>query len=293
MKRTRIRYKKLFFCLFLLAALVYGIGWGIVTAFTQWRMPSATTGEESTEYYLFLGLGKEPSDEAAAIWLMAYNQKIKEIYFIALPECTRISAENEPILLLGAEYKNGSAERLVSSVENLLHIRIKHYAVFDETAFANLIGNGKPLEMYVERDMRHQDGSGRPDIALRQGVQTLDGENAYAYIRFMENPEDEIGRIRREQRLMKAFLAAQKENSKLHNRFTMQLDWSPLATDISAADAGAIAAAVTTMPASSIHFMILPGKFNTVETTRVWDINPVELQSAIGAVLGQDVEKGK
>ncbi len=293
MKRTRIRYKKLFFCLFLLAALVYGIGWGIVTAFTQWRMPSATTGEESTEYYLFLGLGKEPPDEAAAIWLMAYNQKIKEIYFIAFPECTRISAENEPILLLGAEYKNGSAERLVSSVENLLHIRIKHYAVFDETAFANLIGNGKPLEMYVERDMRHQDGSGRPDIALRQGVQTLDGENAYAYIRFMENPEDEIGRIRREQRLMKAFLAAQKENSKLHNRFTMQLDWSPLATDISAADAGAIAAAVTTMPASSIHFMILPGKFNTVETTRVWDINPVELQSAIGAVLGQDVEKGK
>ncbi len=293
MKRTRIRYKKLFFCLFLLAALVYGIGWGIVTAFTQWRMPSATTGEESTEYYLFLGLGKEPPDEAAAIWLMAYNQKIKEIYFIAFPECTRISAENEPILLLGAEYKNGSAERLVSSVENLLHIRIKHYAVFDETTFANLIGNGKPLEMYVERDMRHQDGSGRPDIALRQGVQILDGENAYAYIRFMENPEDEIGRIRREQRLMKAFLAAQKENSKLHNRFTMQLDWSPLATDISAADAGAIAAAVTTMPASSIHFMILPGKFNTVETTRVWDINPVELQSAIGAVLGQDVEKGK
>ncbi len=293
MRRTRIRYKKLFFCLLLLAALVYGIGWAVVTAFTQWRMPTATTGEEPTEYYLFLGLGKEPPDEAAAIWLMAYNQKIQEMYFIALPECTRISAENEPILLLGSEYKNGSAERLISSVENLLHIRIKHYAVFDETTFANLIGNGNSLEMYVERDMRHQDGSGRPDIALRQGVQTLDGEAAYAYMRFLENPEDEIGRIRREQRLIKSFLAAQKGNSKLHNRFTLQFDWSPLATDISAADAGALAAALTTMPAENIHFTILPGKFNTVETTRVWDINPVELQSAIGAVLGQDAEKGK
>ena len=293
MRRTRIRYKKLFFCLLFLAALTYGLVWGAVTVFTHLTGPDAASGEDATEYYLFLGLGKEPPDEAAAVWLMAYNQKIKEIYFIAIPECTRISAENEPILLLGSEYKNKSAERLVSSVENLLHIRIKHYAVVDETTFANLIGNGRPLEMYVEKDMRHQDGSGRTDISLRRGVQTLDGENAYAYMRFLENPEDEIGRIRRNQRLIKSFLAMQKENSKLHNRFTLQLDWAPLGTDISAAEAGALAAAITTMPSDNIHFMILPGKFNTVETIRVWDINPVELQSAIGAVLGQNVEKEK
>lgn len=292
MRRTRIRYKKLFFCLLLLAALLYGIFWGVATALTRWTSPGTGADGETTEYYLLLGLGKEPPDEAAAIWLMAYNQKIKEMYFIALPECTRISAEDEPILLLGSEYKNG-VERLVSAVENVLHIRIKHYAVFDETTFANLIGNGNSLEMYVERNMSHKDRDGRADISLRQGVQILDGESAFAYMRFMDNGEDEIGRIRRGQRLIKSFLAAQRGNSKLHNRFTLQFDWSPLATDISAADAGALASAITTMPAENIHFMILPGKFNTVETTRVWEINPVELQSAIGAVLGQDAEKGK
>lgn len=286
MRRRRIRYKKLFFSLLCLILLLVGIGWGVHQAYLHFT-ENRTRETGQTDYYLFLGLGKEPADEVDAIWLMAYNRKLNEIHVIALPGSTRVSNENEPLILLKNEYKDGRAEKTISSVENLLHIRISHYAVFDETSFTEMMGKLGNIEFYVEKNMNHSNREGVTDIKLRQGVQYLDGPSSYGYLRYAENPEDEIGRIQRNQRFLKTLISVQKNNLPYYNRIMIQRGWTPSETDISAADAGVLASEVTKMPAENIHFMILPGKAKTPDGIRIWDINPVELQSAIGAVLGQ------
>ncbi len=286
MRRRRIRYKKLVFSLLCLAMLLTGIGWGLQKAYLHF-IENRSRENAQTEYYLFLGVGKEPVDEVDALWLMAYNKKSDEIHLIALPGSTRISNENEPLILLKNEYKNGRAEETISSVENLLHIRISHYAVFDETSFTGMMEKLGNIEFYVEKNMNHSNREGVTDIKLRQGVQYLDGPSSYGYLRYAENPNDEIGRIQRNQRFLKTLISPQKNNLPYYNRIMIQRGWTPSETDISAADAGVLASEIAKMPTENIHFMILPGKAKTPEGIRIWDINPVELQSAIGAVLGQ------
>lgn len=285
MRRRRIRYKRIFFCLGILIALIAGIYWQVA----GWK----TDEHKETEYFLFLGVGPEPADEADSIWLMAFNKELNEIHVISIPGNTRVSDVNEPLILLRSEYKEGKVEKTISSVENLLHIRVTHYAVFDETSFTEMLKHGNEMTFYVEKDMKHTDRNGNSDINLRKGVQNLDEISSYGYMRFIENPEDEIGRIRRNQRFLKMLVSTQKDNFPFQNRLMVQRYWAPAITDISGSEAGALAYAVSEIPIDNIHFMILPGKAKMLDNIRVWDINPVELQSAIGAVLGQSTEVAK
>lgn len=64
--------------------------------------------------------------------------------------------------------------------------------------------------------MSHTDASGAEDIALRQGFQTLEGNDAYGYLRFLDEEGGEISRIQREERFIKAFLNQSRNHFRIY-----------------------------------------------------------------------------
>lgn len=79
------------------------------------------------------------------------NPQQKKMYAISLPGNTKISRNDEPLLLLKDAYTDGDAEKTVSAVENLLHIRIGRYAIFDNATFSALMDRFGGIDLYVEK----------------------------------------------------------------------------------------------------------------------------------------------
>lgn len=291
MKKTRIKYKKLllwiigFLCI--CGASLYGLFW----AFNWFHISKNYTGGSrptAVQYYLFIGTDENQNlRQADSLLLIAINQQRQMLYAISLPGNTRINRNEEPLLLLRDAYTEGSAEKTVSAVENLLHIRIDRYAMFDAASFAALIDDFNGLDFYVEQNMRHRDVYGTEDFALRQGFQTLDGQNAYSYLRFIEPEEGEIGRIHREERFFKALLIQNKEPLRLLSWGLTKKYWNSPDTNISNSEAASVVYTVLDFPSGNYHFSILPGEIKEYENQKVWEINPVEVQKVIEPIMAQ------
>lgn len=83
--------------------------------------------------------------------------------------------------------------------------------MFNTSDFENLDTTEKGVNLYVEKDMSHFDKDGQPDINIRKGYQKLDGDQALGYLRFIDAQDGEIGRLQRQERLIKAYIASLPE----------------------------------------------------------------------------------
>ena len=288
--KTRIRYKKLLICLLLAAAVLAAAVYGVLALLAWLRAPAAAPASGApadSEYYLFIGTSDGGKPQADSLILASVNRAGQSVYAVSLPGHTRISRTGEPLLLLRDAYAEGGAEKTVSPVENLLHIRIGRYAVFDRASFSSLIGHFSGVDLYVEKNMDHADASGTPDIDLRQGFQTLEGEEAYGYLRFIDQEEGEIGRIQREERFFKALLAQGREHLRPYSWALVRYYWSSPDTNITAGEAASIVYDIMGFPADNLHFVILPGEVRAYDGQNVWEINPVEIQKVVGLTIDQ------
>lgn len=289
MKRSRIRYKKLFFCL-AAALCVTALAVYSILALVSWlhapKVPAASA-RSAAQYYLFIGMKQGGRPQADSLILAALNRGNETFYAISLPGNTKINRSDEPLLLLKDAYAEGGAEKTVSAVENLLHIRVSRYAVFDDASFAALTDRFGGVDLYVEKTMRHDDASGTADIALRQGFQTLQGADAYGYLRYIDQEEGEIGRIQREERFFKAFLAQSRSHLRPYVWALTRYYWTSPDTNITKEEAASAAYAVMGFPEDHLHFAILPGEMRSDGNQKVWEINPIEIQKVVGLTIDQ------
>ena len=285
MRRGRIRYGKLLAVLAAAALLIMIIGYGVGFFFSHLGRAPGPSADAAPEYYLFIGT-EEGTGQADSLVLLAVNRARQEVYAVSLPGNTKISRDTEPLLLLRDVY-GGSAEKAVSAAENLLHIRIDHYAVFNQAVFASLMDKYGGIDLYVEKDMYHEDASGTPDIGIRQGYQTLAGDSAYAYMRYIDGESGEIGRIQREERLMKAFVLRCRKNFRLYNAVMAYYGWPETGTNVTKKEAAMLAYDLTGYSADHFHFCILPGENRRYGAETVWEINPIGIQKIVGLTINQ------
>lgn len=292
MKKTRIKYKKLLIFLISVLCIVGGILLAVFVGFHWLRISSenaaGTSTQSEAQYYLFIGMNAETNiPQADSLLLISINQRQQLLYAISFPGNTKISRNDEPLLLLRDAFTDGSPEKTVSAVENILHIRVDRYAVFDNTSFSALIDHFNGVDLYVEKDMRHMDEAGNVDISLRQGIQTLNGQKSYEYLRYIDQEEEEIGRIQREERFFKALLLQNQKSLRLYSWGMAKQYWNALDTNISNIEAASLVYTVMGFPAENYHFAILPGEFRTYLEQKVWEINPIEIQKVIGPIVNQ------
>ena len=262
MKKNRhgkIRIKKLaLFIVMALCALViliFGIGKGV-----SYLLGKVDTGNSPISYYLLIGTDKEAGNEADAVILTVWNSKDKGVTFISIPPNTKLARQEKKNQLIRTTFSEGGAEETKSAVENLLHLRIDKYAVLDYSNFRNYVDKIGGVDMYVEKGMDHQNREGETDIQIRQGYQSLDGENALGYVRYIDKKNGEIDRIQRQERFLKTMIHEMQDHVALYNWFFFHHSWTAEETNITNGEAASLAYTLSSYPEDSFTFSSFQGK---------------------------------
>lgn len=146
--------------------------------------------------------------DADSIVLLIVNTEDDTAAMISLPSNLRMPiAGQADAITLREVYKQGGTPLTLRLVEEYLGITIPYYATVDHAVFTGLIDELGGVDLYVEEDMAYTDSYDGYTIDLHKGYQTLDGEKAQQYIRYVDRELGEVGRMKRQHRFVKAMIA--------------------------------------------------------------------------------------
>lgn len=173
-----------------------------------------TAKDKST--IMIMGVDTRDDDVGRSDTLMiaAVDPKRDQASLLSVPRDTRVKIAGHGWDKINAAYAYGSSksgvlggEKLAQrTVEDFLGVNIDHYVVIDTHAFQKIIDALGGIDIDVEKRMYYEDpwdDDGGLVIDLKPGMQHMDGKTAVTYVRYRDE-EGDIGRIKRQQKFMKA-----------------------------------------------------------------------------------------
>ncbi len=105
---------------------------------------------------------------------------------------------------INASFFFGGPELLRQTIEKNFEMDIHYYAMVNFEGFVEVVDTVAPngIEIDIKNRMYYRDGSGRTNIDLQPGLQTLDGEEALGYVRFRNDSHNDFGRVGRQQEVL-------------------------------------------------------------------------------------------
>ncbi len=177
---------------------------------------SVLASEWSTTGILLLG--REKGNRADTVIYTMIHHNPLSLRFLSLPRDTRV-----PIKYQGKEVNDkighalrwGGVESIRGAAEKMLGIKIDHYVTLDLKLFRELVDVVGGVEINVDKNLRYVDRAGGVNIDLKKGIQLLNGEDAEGYVRFRTDGKGDLGRIKRQQKFLAAFLGRLRNMSEL------------------------------------------------------------------------------
>ncbi len=142
-------------------------------------------------------------------------------------------------------------------------IPIDRYLRINVQGVTKLIDALGGVTVYVPQDLKYRDDSQRLNIDLQAGPQHLDGETAMDFLRFRYDALGDIGRVQRQQALLRA-LVEQTLKPETLTRIPqiVQVTQESLDTNLSLQELGQLAGFMSQLPRSRMQMLMLPGYFN-------------------------------
>ncbi|HEY9786179.1 MAG TPA: LCP family protein [Candidatus Obscuribacterales bacterium] len=126
-----------------------------------------------------------------------------EIAVVSIPRDSRVNIKGRPNKI-NAAYAIGGAALACKTVRSAFGAPVDRYVVIDKSGLKRIFELIGLVEVVVDKPMRYRDCTGRLNINLQRGRQTLTPEQVEQFVRFRQDREADIGRIRRQQLLLKA-----------------------------------------------------------------------------------------
>jgi LCP family protein required for cell wall assembly len=325
----RLRWKRVFVALAVLAMLIWGIGmacnWayhaardmmGIETTVEEtvpeepvqvveepaavpvrtvpvWSasaLASATADEkkaasQQTINVLLLGVDDTAQDglygQADSAVLFVVNTEDETAAMVSIPSDTRIPLEGRTeAVALKDIYRQGGTPLALRMVEGYLGITIPYYATVDHAVFTQVLDELGGIDLYVEKDMSYTDSYDGFTIDLKKGYQTLDGEKAQQYIRYRDPDLGEFGRMKRQQRLVKAII---DQHATVGTMFDVPSILSILSeqsdTNLTFYPLLRIANVLSEYQSDMMFGEILPGQSQSDAQGSYWSVDPVRVDA--------------
>ena len=173
-----------------------------------------TAKDKSTIMIMGVDAREDDVGRSDTLMIAAVDPKRNQASLLSVPRDTRVKIAGHGWDKINAAYAYGSAksgilggEKLAQrTVEDFLGVNIDHYVVIDTHAFQKIIDAIGGIDIDVEKRMYYEDpwdDDGGLVIDLRPGKQHMDGKTAVTYVRYRDE-EGDIGRIKRQQKFMKA-----------------------------------------------------------------------------------------
>ena len=137
--------------------------------------------------------------------LVRFNPDDKSISVLSIPRDTEVDIPDMGLTKINEANVKGGAKLAAKVVSKTLqNIPIDRYVRVSTGAFRELVDLLGGVDVFVSRPMSYMDKTQKFQIDLRQGWQTLNGEKAEEFSRFRDEPTGDLGRIQRQQVLIKA-----------------------------------------------------------------------------------------
>ena len=170
-------------------------------------MPTVS-GNRKDGWYTFLLVGTDMDDgNTDTIMVVSYDTKGQKINIMSIPRDTMIN-ESWDIKKINSVYSRtgNSIDSLANRVQRLIGFKPDFYVKVELEMFVKLVDLVEGVEFDVPQDMNYDDPWQDLHIHLKQGVQTLNGQQAMELVRFRRYSEGDIKRVEVQQNFMKALI---------------------------------------------------------------------------------------
>jgi len=155
--------------------------------------------------------------------------------------------------------------RLAAEVvsENLGDVEIDRYVRFSTNAFRELVDLLGGVEVFVPKPMQYVDQTQGLYIDLEQGLQVLNGDEAEQFARFRSDANGDIGRVQRQQLLIRALRDRLTHPSVIPQiPEIVELLRTHIDTNLSSEELLALATFGLDLEQESLQMVMLPGTFS-------------------------------
>lgn len=202
----------------------------------------------------------------------------RSVKLLSIPRDTQVNLPSFGVTKINDANVRGGAELAAKTVSGILNgIAIDRYVRVDTEAFRELVDLLGGVEVYVPQAMSYVDKTQKLTINLAAGLQTLNGNQAEQFARFRHDAYGDIGRVQRQQTLLKALLkrvtnpAVIPRLPGLVSAMQKYID-----TNLSLEEMLALTGAGRQLSQGNFKMVMLPGRFSTPSefTASYWIMNP-------------------
>ena len=221
--------------------------------------------------------------------LIRLDPALRSVKILSIPRDTQVPIPDYGVTKINAANVYGGAELAQEVVsEKLNGVQIDRYVRVDTQGLAALVDALGGIEVNVPKRMKYEDKTQKLKIDLYAGMQTLNGEQAEGFSRFRYDEEGDIGRIGRQQVVVKAIKAKIANPSVvLHLSDLLSAMQSHVDSDLSFDELTAIATFVMTLKPDQIQTSSLQGRPSARDEFRFsyWIASPDDVDQAISNVF--------
>jgi LCP family protein required for cell wall assembly len=229
---------------------------------------------------------------ADTLMLIRFDPATDRLTVLSIPRDTRTLVEGHGITKINAANYYGGPALTAKSVSHLLEgVQIDRYVRVNVQAIEKLIDAIGGVEVYVPRDMKYTDHSQHLYIDLEQGQQVLNGDKAMQFLRFRKDEFGDIGRVQRQQILVRAIVEqALKPSTLVRIPKILKVIQDNLDTNLTVEELAALAGFASQTERSQVEMMLLPGEFNGTGRQEIsyWIPHP----RAIATMMSQHFDQG-
>jgi polyisoprenyl-teichoic acid--peptidoglycan teichoic acid transferase len=196
--------------------------------------------------------------------LLRFDPQKQKLTMVSIPRDTKADIEGYGEKKINEANSLGGPALTAETVSHLLEgVAIDRYVRINVQGIEKLIDALGGVTVYVPKDMKYNDFSQHLYIDLKQGEQHLNGEKFLQFSRFRHDANGDIGRIQRQQQLMRALLEQTlKPATLLKIPDILKVIQANIDTNLSLEELLALAGFASKTQRSDVQMLLLPGDFN-------------------------------
>lgn len=224
--------------------------------------------------------------------IVRVNPDESSVDLLSIPRDTQVDIPGEGIAKINHANLAGGPELVAQTIQsNLGPVPIDRYVRVSTGALRELVDLLGGVDVMVPQRMVYQDQTQGLYIDLEEGWQTLDGNQAEQFARYRGDGNGDIGRVQRQQMLMKA----------LRERFThptviprlpqvARVMMRYVDTNLTLEESLALANTAMEIDRSDLHMVMLPGRFSGPDeyVASYWILDPAATQQVMSSFFQID-----
>ena len=240
---------------------------------------------------MIMGVDERDDDIGRSDTLMVatIDPRKNQTALLSIPRDTRVKIKGNGWDKINAAYAYGGETLTQRTVEDFLGVNMDHYIIINTKSFQKIIDALGGIDIDVEKRMYYEDpwdDDGGLLIDLKPGMQHMDGKTAVTYVRYRDE-EGDLGRIRRQQKFMKACMDKIVSPSIILKLPTVVGEvMDSVKTDLSLRQLLEFVGTLKESQQNGLKTEMVPGRPLYIEGISYWVPDLKELRTALAETLG-------